>query len=272
MSPRLLLAVSILGSLVVAQQVEWGQCGGQNWTGPTTCVAGTLCVAQNPFYSQCIPSANAPPPTKSVTTTASRTSPTTSASRTTTTSPATNPTGVTGLTIRLLPLGDSIAWGFVSTDGNGYRNTLHNLLAPGNTVDFIGSFKSGTMSDNDNEGHIGAIIDQIAAAATSPLALPARPNIVLLMAGTNDILNNITLSTAPTRLSALIDNIFRTCPDAAVLVATLTPLTSSTALQTAVNTYNAAITAMVGSRAAAGQHVVKDRTTFGSSNRAKRFG
>ena len=36
--------------------------GGIGWTGPTTCVAGTTCVYSNDYYSQCIPSANAPPP------------------------------------------------------------------------------------------------------------------------------------------------------------------------------------------------------------------
>ncbi|KAJ7655091.1 hypothetical protein DFH06DRAFT_1413528 [Mycena polygramma] len=37
-------------------QTAFGQCGGQGWTGPTVCVAGYTCSAQNAFYSQCIPS------------------------------------------------------------------------------------------------------------------------------------------------------------------------------------------------------------------------
>ncbi|KAJ6617118.1 glycosyl hydrolase [Mycena sp. CBHHK59/15] len=36
----------------VAQQ--YGQCGGQGWTGPTTCVAPYTCAYSNDFYSQCI--------------------------------------------------------------------------------------------------------------------------------------------------------------------------------------------------------------------------
>ncbi|KAJ8518405.1 hypothetical protein ONZ45_g4516 [Pleurotus djamor] len=32
----------------------WAQCGGQNWTGLTTCVAGYTCVVGNPYYSQCV--------------------------------------------------------------------------------------------------------------------------------------------------------------------------------------------------------------------------
>ena len=40
----------------LAQQApEWGQCGGIGFTGPTTCVAGTVCTVQNAYYSQCLP-------------------------------------------------------------------------------------------------------------------------------------------------------------------------------------------------------------------------
>ncbi|KAJ7485762.1 endo-1,4-beta-xylanase C precursor [Mycena latifolia] len=49
--------VSILSLLpfVLAQSQEWGQCGGEGWTGATTCVAGTSCQILNPFYSQVTP-------------------------------------------------------------------------------------------------------------------------------------------------------------------------------------------------------------------------
>ncbi|WYZ42510.1 hypothetical protein EsH8_VI_000209 [Colletotrichum jinshuiense] len=33
---------------------KYGQCGGQGWTGPTTCAAGSTCQALNAFYSQCV--------------------------------------------------------------------------------------------------------------------------------------------------------------------------------------------------------------------------
>jgi len=32
----------------------WGQCGGQNWTGPTSCGSGWTCVHRNPYYYQCL--------------------------------------------------------------------------------------------------------------------------------------------------------------------------------------------------------------------------
>ncbi|KAG6207564.1 hypothetical protein E4U35_000858 [Claviceps purpurea] len=36
------------------QAQRWGQCGGKGWNGPTTCVAGSTCKQQNPWYSQCL--------------------------------------------------------------------------------------------------------------------------------------------------------------------------------------------------------------------------
>ncbi|PAV16689.1 glycoside hydrolase family 10 [Pyrrhoderma noxium] len=41
--------------LALAQQSEWGQCGGIGWTGATTCVSGTVCTVINSYYSQCLP-------------------------------------------------------------------------------------------------------------------------------------------------------------------------------------------------------------------------
>jgi hypothetical protein len=53
-------------------------------------------------------------------------------------------------------------------------------MLSGNAVKYIGSLKSGTMTNNQNEGHSGAVINEIASYA--PLSLPKRPNVVLLMA------------------------------------------------------------------------------------------
>jgi hypothetical protein len=33
---------------------KFGQCGGINFLGATSCVSGTTCTVQNPFYSQCL--------------------------------------------------------------------------------------------------------------------------------------------------------------------------------------------------------------------------
>jgi len=33
---------------------EWGQCGGQGWTGATACVSPYTCTVINSYYSQCL--------------------------------------------------------------------------------------------------------------------------------------------------------------------------------------------------------------------------
>ncbi|KAJ7903158.1 CEL4a mannanase [Mycena leptocephala] len=49
----LTFALSLTSAL--GQAVEWGQCGGINWTGATTCVSGTVCTVINAYYFQCLP-------------------------------------------------------------------------------------------------------------------------------------------------------------------------------------------------------------------------
>ncbi|KAI0418420.1 hypothetical protein EKO27_g10090 [Xylaria grammica] len=82
---------------------QWAQCGGNSWSGATCCASGSTCVAQNDYYSQCIPGAS----TTSATTT-SRTT-TTSATRTTTTGVTT--TGATTTTSAPSTSGTAIASG-----------------------------------------------------------------------------------------------------------------------------------------------------------------
>ncbi|KAF8324118.1 hypothetical protein DL93DRAFT_2070392 [Clavulina sp. PMI_390] len=33
----------------------YGQCGGEGWTGDTTCDGGLACVIHNQYYFQCLP-------------------------------------------------------------------------------------------------------------------------------------------------------------------------------------------------------------------------
>ncbi|KAF8713856.1 putative xylanase, Glycoside hydrolase family 10, partial [Rhizoctonia solani] len=87
------LALSVLAAVAV-QTVQgvavWGQCGGSNWTGGTTCDAGSYCKDQNDYYSQCVPG--------TASTTAGATGTTSIASTTTTSSAATaTATGLRGL-------------------------------------------------------------------------------------------------------------------------------------------------------------------------------
>ncbi|KAF3919027.1 hypothetical protein ABW21_db0200894 [Orbilia brochopaga] len=75
-----LVAVGALAVSATAQQTAYGQCGGQGWTGPTSCVSGYTCVSSNDFYSQCVPG------TAATTTKSSSTKTTTTKTTTTKTS------------------------------------------------------------------------------------------------------------------------------------------------------------------------------------------
>jgi lysophospholipase L1-like esterase len=148
--------------------------------------------------------------------------------------------------LRILPLGNSITYGYLSSDGNGYRKVLlDTITANGSTVQYVGSVQAGNMTDNHNEGHPGATISQIATFAN--LSLPERPNIILLMAGTNDMAQSLNLSDAPRRLGDLIDQCHAACPDAVILVAQLTPATDNVTSSN-IAAYNPTIPGLVSAR------------------------
>ncbi|OHW94839.1 pectate lyase [Colletotrichum incanum] len=54
MKASVLISLSALSAVAVSQATLYGQCGGQGWTGPITCVSGARCVSYNDWYSQCI--------------------------------------------------------------------------------------------------------------------------------------------------------------------------------------------------------------------------
>lgn len=152
-------------------------------------------------------------------------------------------------------MGDSITWGTQSTYGDGYRLDLLNLLS-GNPVKYIGSQHSGTMGSNDNsEGYPGYLINEIAGNLSAHGALTQKPNLVLIMAGTNDINRDIDVDTAPGRLGVLIDEVITACPDAAILVAEITPILNS-ASEARAETFNAAIPLLTAKRVDSGSHVL----------------
>ncbi|TQN64717.1 putative pectate lyase E [Colletotrichum shisoi] len=58
MKTSVFLSLSALSAVAVSQATLYGQCGGQGWTGPNTCVSGARCVSYNDCYSQCVTGAD----------------------------------------------------------------------------------------------------------------------------------------------------------------------------------------------------------------------
>ncbi|KDR71514.1 hypothetical protein GALMADRAFT_126976 [Galerina marginata CBS 339.88] len=100
----LLSLTSLIPAFVQAVSPIYGQCGGQGWTGDTTCATGSTCVVSNPYYSQCLPGSASPAPSTTPPTTTKPT--TTTGGSTTGPSPTTIPDAgnpFTGYTIYLSP-------------------------------------------------------------------------------------------------------------------------------------------------------------------------
>jgi lysophospholipase L1-like esterase len=126
-------------------------------------------------------------------------------------------------------------------------------MLSGTPVQYIGSQRSGNMTDNFNEGHPGAIISQIAGFANQ--SLPQRPNLILLMAGTNDMIKDVDPANAPQRLGNLLDECLAACPDAVLITAQLTPTTNETATAF-MDVFNPTIPGLVATRVSAGKKVM----------------
>lgn len=165
--------------------------------------------------------------------------------------------------LRILPIGDSITWGLGSSTGNGYRAPLLKLLTGSNSlatmkprIQYIGSQHSGDMDNNNSEGYGGAVIDQIAEHVYASKTLVQQPNLVLLMAGTNDMILELKVSTAADRLGAMIDSITAACPDVVILVAQVTLIIDPWGdAGSRATDFNATIPAMVEGKRRAGKKV-----------------
>lgn len=120
-----------------------------------------------------------------------------------------------------MPLGASITDGLLSTDGNGYRKPLRDMLVhDGFTVDMVGSRQSGNMTDNDNEGWSGYRIAEVQGKAE--LSVPGlQPNVFTINAGTNDCVQDYHVDTAGERMAEMIEYLWAASPGSTVILSTL---------------------------------------------------
>ncbi len=140
------------------------------------------------------------------------------------------PPPATPPTLKIMPLGDSITYGVVN-DGSGkgwgsYRESLwQKITADGYKVDFVGSQKSGqpSLPDTDNEGHQGLRIDELDAQVIGWMTT-YQPDVVLLHAGTNDIVNDYTANEMLQQLDKIMQDIYSVKPNVKLVVATLIPV------------------------------------------------
>ncbi len=153
-----------------------------------------------------------------------------------------------------MPLGDSLTDGY--NIPGGYRiDLLARLDDDDLDVDLVGSLRNGPSSlrDRDHEGHSGFRIDEIAESVDRWLTR-YEPDIVLLLIGTNDVVQDYRLDTAPERLGDLIDQITATVPTTHVIVGSIPQIVGPPNDERVV-AYNAEVPGIVGDRVEDGEPV-----------------
>jgi lysophospholipase L1-like esterase len=172
-----------------------------------------------------------------------------------------------GQNLRVMPVGDSITLGKLDNVG-GYRRILYEwLTANGYAITYVGKqnlptskrYPSLVPADGAilwHEGYGSMRTDQILNGGTAekqtapPIATSLanyKPDVVLLMIGTNDILQKYQLDTLQQRLGQIVDAIYAVNPKIIVLVASIAPLGGWTRVdqEKLGVAYNAAIPGLV---------------------------
>ncbi|KAL9082944.1 MAG: hypothetical protein Q9165_008725 [Trypethelium subeluteriae] len=162
-----------------------------------------------------------------------------------------------GAPLRILPLGDSITYGYNDPTGNSYRRDIQCLLwTGGNPVTMIGSVKNGNWENNESDSFIYHTIDEIRQASVPELTRnTSKPNIILLHAGTVNFVLSENVTNAPDRLGHFIDFITQNNPSTLLIVAQLIP-NAKPGVGQLVDWYNEEIPAVVAARAREGKKVV----------------
>ena len=130
---------------------------------------------------------------------------------------------------KILTMGDSITAGEhpVEPSPGAYRLQLkNNFVADDLSIDFIGSQTNETsdLNDAEHEGHPGWTIDELTELVEDGLLTDYQPDIVLLMAGTNDILHSDDASTVIADIDRLIDILQDELTDVPIFVSSLAPI------------------------------------------------
>jgi lysophospholipase L1-like esterase len=155
--------------------------------------------------------------------------------------------GQSGGSLRIMPLGDSITEG--ESGHNTYRRVLwQRLQAAGCNVDFVGT-KYGVSAgyrnspsksppnsdfDLDHEGHWDYQVNELLPFVASSVA-SAQPDIILVHAGTNDVLAGQSASGIAGELSSLISTLRSGKSDVYIVLAKIIPAASNTAETAALN-------------------------------------
>lgn len=172
-----------------------------------------------------------------------------------------------GKSTKLMPVGDSITLGKDTVTG-GYRSVLYEwLTASGYAITYVGkgddgdpanatvtSSKMTTPSSHEGYGSFrtdmilnGGSAEKRTAPPLKETLAKYRPDIVLLMIGTNDIIQDKDLEHLNERMEKLIATVLESDSNITLLVASIAPIRHPkwAGKESQVMAFNAAVQAMV---------------------------
>lgn len=193
---------------------------------------------------------------------------------------STDNTPATKDTVKIMSMGDSITHGYINGD-NGYRKYLYHQLVDnkGYVIDMVGSnntgwtpsynFSDGTYSyDPQHEGYSGYTVKSYGGRTglldtikNNNTVKNNDPDIVILMIGTNDILDTYDISNIGSRLEELADFIYSQKSDVKLIIMSPPPIDSSieswvpdqTTVNTSLSTCKTAVQNLVKAKKAEGK-------------------
>lgn len=187
-------------------------------------------------------------------------------------------------TVKIMAVGDSITDGYSEQDG--YRKYFYHRLVDQKkySIDMVGSkdgwtatwdFDDGTYSyDPANTGYSGytiqsyqynnqnriGIFETISSGEKKDIIQTTSPEIVLLMIGTNDIMDSYKMDEIQARLQALVDEIYRQKSDVTLMIMSPLPIDAPVSgwlqqdtMNTNIKTCMTAIKKIVDAEKAAGK-------------------
>jgi MYXO-CTERM domain-containing protein len=157
--------------------------------------------------------------------------------------------------LKIMPAGDSITYGGLGGSPHAsYRGPLYTMLTnAGVAVDYVGSLQNPndtTTPDKDQEGHPSWYTFYLSDATSQRMwywVTQYQPDIVLLIIGTNDAIQDHETQSAPEEIARLVRETLQHQSNATVIVSLIPPTTISgyPGASDRVNAINAAIPSVV---------------------------
>lgn len=182
--------------------------------------------------------------------------------------------------VRLMALGDSLTEGWPAPYG-GFRFELYRRLIAANLpVNFVGSLSntSDGLPDKSHEGHGGWTSYELrdgrsedpAAGSVASWLANEKPEVILLLAGTNDVFNTSSDELIAANILSLVDRIRTLTPDAELFVGATPPVRDS-GLRARISRFNALVQVGLANRMALDPrlHFVPIGTAVSSSDLAQ---